>query len=84
DSASLQGFAGDPVRQHRRAWLDYFGEAFASGSVGVWHETYVVPAGAYENIYGNMPRTGLGAVAGVVPVAQRGDSFGERLSRSRS
>jgi hypothetical protein len=84
DSASLQSFAGDPARSHRPAWLDFFRSAFASGSVGFWHETYVVPAGAYESIYGNMPRTGLGAVAGVVPVAQRGDSFGERLSRSRS
>lgn len=84
DSASLQGFAGDPARQHRPAWLDYFGEAFASGSVGVWHETYVVAAGAHESVYVNMPRTGLGAVGGVDPVRRRGDSFGERLSRSRS
>ena len=32
-------------------------------SVGIWHETYLVEAGRYECVYGNMPRFGL-AVAG--------------------
>lgn len=81
DSASLQALAGDPARSHRPAWLEFFRSAFASGSVGIWHETYLVAAGAHESIYGNMPRTGLGAVAGVEPVARRGDSFGERLGQ---
>lgn len=82
DTVSLQAFAGDPNRQHRPAWLDFFKSAFASGSVGIWHETYVVTAGAHESIYGNMPKTGLGALAGVVPVGRRGDSFGERLGET--
>jgi len=30
------------------------------GSVGIWHETYQVARGAYENIYVNMPPFGLG------------------------
>jgi hypothetical protein len=50
--------------------------------VGVWHETYVVPAGSQESVYGNMPAVGLGAVGGVVPVAQRGESAAARLTRS--
>ena len=33
------------------------------GDIGIWHETYLVPAGSYESIYSNMPRFGL-AVAG--------------------
>jgi hypothetical protein len=32
--------------------------------------------------YGNMPAMGLGAVAGVVPVGRRGDSFKERMNVS--
>lgn len=84
DSDSLQAFAGDPAGPHRPAWLDYFRGAHASAAVGVWHETYVVAAGGHESIFLNMPRTGLGAVGGVVPVGRRGDSFGERLSRARS
>lgn len=76
----LTGFAGDPRRAHRPAWLAYFRDSFADGAVGIWHETYVVPAGSHESIYGNMPAVGLGAVAGVVPVAQRGESAAARLA----
>jgi hypothetical protein len=76
----LQGFAGDPARGHRPAWLAYFRDSFADGAVGIWHETYVVPAGAHETIYGNMPEIGLGAVRGVVPVARRGETASARLS----
>jgi hypothetical protein len=78
----LQAFAGDPKRAHRPAWLAYFRDSYADGAVGIWHETYVVPAGSYESVYGNMPQTGLGAVAGVVPVRQRGESAAERLARA--
>jgi hypothetical protein len=76
----LQQFAGDPTRNHRPAWLKYFRDSFADGAVGIWHETYVVPAGSHETVYGNMPPTGLGAVAGVVPVAGRGESAAARLT----
>jgi hypothetical protein len=40
-----------------------FSEAVgASGDVGLWHETYMVIPGGYENIYINMPPFGLGRV----------------------
>ncbi|MEI8406831.1 MULTISPECIES: DUF4188 domain-containing protein [unclassified Kribbella] len=75
----LQAFANDDGRTHRPAWLDYFRQSFKGGGAGIWHETYVVPAGNTETIYGNMPLIGLGKVAGVVPVSQRGDTAAERL-----
>jgi len=75
----LQSFANDADRTHRPAWLDYFKQSYKSGAVGIWHETYVVPAGHTETIYGNMPPFGLGQVAGVVPVGQRGETAAERL-----
>jgi Domain of unknown function (DUF4188) len=78
----LQQFAGDPQRGHRPAWLAYFRDSYKDGAVGIWHETYVVPAGSHETIYGNMPALGLGAVKGVVPVAQRGESAADRLARN--
>lgn len=78
----LQRFAGDPARGHRPAWLAYFRDSYASGAVGIWHETYVVPAGSHESVYGNMPAVGLGAVDGVVPVAQGGESAADRLART--
>jgi hypothetical protein len=81
-SERLQSFAGDPARGHRPAWLAYFRRSFADGAVGIWHETYVVPSGQHESIYGNMPAVGLAAVKGVVPVSQRGESAAARLAHS--
>ena len=75
----LQSFAGDTGRTHRPAWVEYFRTSFKGGAVGIWHETYVVPAGNTETIYGNMPLLGLGKVAGVVPVGTKGETAAERL-----
>jgi Domain of unknown function (DUF4188) len=80
----LQAFANDNGRTHRPAWLDYFRQSFKGGAAGIWHETYVVPAGSTETIYGNMPLIGLGKVAGVVPVGSRGDTAAERLGLPRT
>jgi hypothetical protein len=30
--------------------------------VGIWHETYEIAPGQYENVYVNMPKFGLGKV----------------------
>lgn len=59
----LERFARDPSLLHLDAWKRFNRAVGADGSVGIWHETYVVAAGQYECIYGNMPRFGL-AVAG--------------------
>ena len=40
-----------------------------SDRTGIWHETYLVRAGDYEAIYGNMPPHGLGKATRLVPVA---------------
>ena len=75
----LQAFANDAGRNHRPAWVDYFRNSFKGGAVGIWHETYVVPSGHTETIYGNMPLFGLGRVKGVQPVGNRGETAAERL-----
>ena len=59
----LEQFARDPCAAHLGVWRRFNRAVGADGSVGIWHETYVVQAGQYECIYGNMPRMGL-AVAG--------------------
>jgi hypothetical protein len=41
--------------------------ARVDGRVGVWHETYVVEPGNYENIYVNMPPFGLGKIGALSP-----------------
>ncbi len=33
------------------------------GDVGIWHETYLVPAGQYEAVYSGMPLFGLAKAA---------------------
>ena len=35
---------------------------------GIWHETYLVRAGEYEAIYGNMPPYGLAKASSLVPL----------------
>ncbi|AJT64174.3 hypothetical protein T261_2495 [Streptomyces lydicus] len=77
----LLAYASDQGGEHRPAWAAFNRRVRAGrGKVGVWHETYVVPAGSYESIYVNMPPFGLGAVRGVVPVGRRGERAAERLA----
>lgn len=47
---------------HLPAWRAFNEAVGVDGSVGIWHETYQVSAGGYENIYVNMPPFGLGRV----------------------
>ncbi len=44
--------------------------AGTSPRTGIWHETYLVRAGEYEAIYGNMPPFGLGKAGRLVPLAE--------------
>ncbi|WP_030677517.1 DUF4188 domain-containing protein [Streptomyces rimosus] len=62
----LYAYAADPDKEHRPAWAAFNRRARrGEGGVGIWHETYVVPAGAYTTFYSWMPPTGLGAAYGV-------------------
>lgn len=61
----LLAFASDRKSTHFPAWGAFYKAVGTGGDVGIWHETYIVQPGSYENIYVNMPRFGLGAVAGV-------------------
>jgi hypothetical protein len=64
----LEQFARNPADPHRAAWQQFNTAVGANGLVGIWHETFLVPAGQHESIYGNMPRTGLAAATSHVPV----------------
>ena len=75
----LERFARSPQETHLKAWQRFNKAIGKDGSVGIWHETYQVAAGAYEAIYANMPRFGLAAVTGHVPVGKRGETARERL-----
>lgn len=50
---------------------------------GIWHETFLVRAGEYEAVYGNMPAHGLAKASEVLPVGADSRARG-RLRRSAS
>lgn len=66
DFASLEAYARATDRRHLPAWAAFNRAIGSDGSVGIFHETYCVAPGGCETIYANMPRFGLGKVAGVV------------------
>ncbi|GHB80032.1 hypothetical protein GCM10010347_58310 [Streptomyces cirratus] len=77
----LLAYASDQGGEHRPAWSAFNRRARAGrGAVGIWHETYVVPAGSYESVYVDMPAAGLGAAWGVEPVGRRGERAAQRLA----
>jgi hypothetical protein len=75
----LERFARDPSLAHLDAWKRFNRAIGADGSVGIWHETYLVEAGRYESVYGNMPRFGLAAAAEHVPAVGVKETAKRRL-----
>lgn len=58
----LEAYAKDKSGNHYPAWKNFNLKARKTGAAGIWHETYKISAGNYENIYANMPKFGLGKV----------------------
>ena len=67
----LEAYARSKDAEHWPAWVAFNKRVGSSGDVGIWHETYLVPAGSYDSVYNNMPPIGLGAVTKLVPAAGR-------------
>lgn len=65
----LEAFAraDDP---HVDAWRNYWRRVGRSSRTGIWHETYLVRAGEYEAVYGNMPPHGLGKAGRLRAISQ--------------
>jgi len=62
----LERFAKDDDDPHLAAWRAFWKRVGRSDRTGIWHETYLVRAGEYEAIYGNMPPFGLGRATELV------------------
>jgi hypothetical protein len=77
--ADLERFARDSDDPHLEPWRAFNRQVGGSGDVGIWHETYRVPTSSIETIYANMPPSGLGRIAGVVPVQRGRDSAAMRI-----
>jgi hypothetical protein len=75
----LEKFAREPSLSHLDAWKRFNRAVGADGSVGIWHETYLVEADAYESVYGNMPRFGLAAAGEHLPAVGAKETARRRL-----
>ena len=76
----LEAYARSRDYLHLPAWAAFHKRAgYAAGDVGIWHETYLVQAGAYEAIYIGMPAFGLGKAGRLVPINGSRDSARGRL-----
>jgi hypothetical protein len=75
----LEKFARDPGDLHLRAWQQFNQAIGSDGSVGIWHETYVIEPGTHEAIYANMPVFGLAAATKHTPVEGRKETARGRV-----
>lgn len=57
--------------EHLPAWKAFNQRVGGNGSVGIFHETYLVRNGQYECVYANMPRFGLAKAGSMVPATGR-------------
>ena len=65
---ALESYAHARENAHLPAWAAFNRAVGGNGDVGIFHETYRVAPGDYENIYANMPPILLGRAFGLAPV----------------
>ncbi len=63
----LHAYAHARDKAHLPAWAAFQKAARGNSAVGIYHESYLVPAGNYETIYADMPAFGLGRAGSLVP-----------------
>jgi hypothetical protein len=75
----LLAYASNKQAEHLPAWRAFNQAIGTDGSVGIWHETYAVSPGGYENVYVNMRPFGLGRVGVLQEAVGRRQSAVDRL-----
>jgi len=75
----LLAYASARESAHLPAW-SAFNRAAKRGDVGIWHETYVVGPGRYENVYVDMPAFGLGAAGQLEPATGHKARAADRIA----
>lgn len=76
----LEQYARILENEHLSAWKKFNQNIGAKGSVGIWHETYLIASKQYECVYVNMPVSGL-AKAKITEFSQA--TGNKETSRSR-
>jgi len=80
----LEQFARNPADSHLGAWKKFNQAVGTDGSVGIWHETYLVEPNKFEVFYGNMPKFGLGAAMEHVEAVGRRETARLRLASDKT
>ena len=78
----LHAYSVSRDHEHLPAWKAFNKAIGSEGDVGIWHETYLVRAGEYETVYGNVPAQGLGAASELKPADGRNRSAKGRLRQT--
>jgi hypothetical protein len=76
----LHAYAHAKNAAHLPAWAEFNRRIGGDGSVGIWHETYLVSPGQYETVYANMPQFGLAGAARHVPATGRLEHASSRIA----
>lgn len=79
----LHAYAHAREKQHLPAWAAFQQRARGNISIGIYHESYLVPAGRYECVYADMPAFGLGAAGELVPAVGSMANAAARLRREQ-
>lgn len=77
----LMAYAKNKDAAHLPAWQAFNKAVGTDGAVGIWHETYTVGPGSYENLYVNMPAFGLGKAGALVQARGHLKSAENRLGK---
>jgi hypothetical protein len=64
---------------HLKAWKHFNKSIGTDGTVGIYHETYMIQPGQYECIYGNMPKFGLAKAGRHIPAVGRMETSKRRM-----
>ncbi|RQO55488.1 DUF4188 domain-containing protein [Paucibacter sp. KBW04] len=80
----LMAYAKNRESEHLPAWAAFNKAVGTDGTVGIWHETYAVAPGSYENVYLNMPAFGLGRAGHLQPASGARKSAAGRLRANAS
>lgn len=78
---ALESYARSRDAAHLPAWRAFNRRIRDNGSVGIFHETYVLGPGRVESVYVNMPPFGLGGAFEAEPPARVGHTAAGRLGR---
>jgi len=79
----LENFARNPSDPHIGPWKKFNQLINDDGTVGIWHETYLMEPGKFEVFYGNMPRFGLGAATEHIEATGHRQSARKRLEANK-